>query len=467
MIKGICQRAESYLLPQGTFKRVALAGVTGLGYYAAGFPGVIAALGSYFCLRCYSAKLTQKVQPSLANPSGASADDHKGLVRSARQIDDSALLFIPRGIPTRIKWENNSCFCSSVMWAAFGNIPEIIGEIPRAIGRRLDEKKLFPRRGGIDAFVDQQDQIQTKILTDVANILRSKNPIRLNDLNALRWHLQKLEDNHFFKKNPIDTDQLKELLSLLELHGLVREFQISELISGDLINTMRHMVHRVNSNFDSTPGISGDAHEVFQTLGSLIFEGSYYQQQLTKTRFLSSGPTLNESVPTWGDFLLPMPPRDGRKHSIQSIFKKFLSSAVSELEYGQGANRKNYLVQEINKFEAPPQLLFLTLNRALSKNPMGKNIRAESQNMDPVEPDEKLDLPANFSKNSESGLYDLVGVSRHLGNFAHYDAFVKRNNSWFYSNDIKPIKQNVYPINKNEFFAAAQSGYMFFYRRIK
>lgn len=458
MVSGVCQRIGSCLLPQGAIKKVALAGVTGLSYCAAGFPGVIAALGTYLYLRQYSA---QKVQRPLSFSVGAQMDDHKRPFQSARRIDDSARLFEPQGKPAIINWSDNSCFCSSAMWAAFGNMPEIIGEIPEAIGRRLDEAELFPYICGIDGCFDPNKSEQAAALIEIAPILRSKLPIRLADLKILCKNLQKLEKTKFFESHINGAAKLKELLSLLELHGLVREFQTSPSISGDRINTMRQMVYRVNPNFNKRPGVIGDAHEVFQTLGDLIFEGSHFQQPLTNTR---TGKELNlsKTASTWGDFVLPMPPKGVGNCSMQSIFETYLSPMIYPLEYGTGKNRKTYQVSEVNQFTTPPQMLVLTLNRARSIREDEEWDEAATHNMGAVKVDERLVLPAKFSKNGREGLYRLTGLSRHLGDFAHYDAIVERGGHWFYCDDLKKAR---YPFNPGELSKTAESGYMFFYRR--
>lgn len=457
MVSGICQGVTSYL-PKMTL----VAGAAGLGFCAAGLPGVIAASGAslYYC---YSRKTPPLQLP--CSPKVMDADDHKEHF-IARPIDNSARLFQPQGSPAKIIWKDNSCFCSSVTWAAFTNIPEIIGEIPEAIGRRWNENHLFPNIGGIEGVITP---INEKILMQMAPVLRKKDALTLSDFVEMRKSLASLDTDEL---PPECQKRLKALLSLLELHQLIREFQTSSYISGDRVNSLREMVYRVNPDFEGTGTVTGDSHEVFQTLADLVFEGSSFQQELTTTR-VGKGLNLSASTPNWGDFLLPMPREKGQMRSLQAIFERYLAPPKYDLPYGKP--EKIYHVQETTRFERPPLFLALTMNRGepsieeedLSDSDDDCKGLVAQMNMDPIHVEEQLTLEPKFSKNGQKGDYQLVGMSRHLGNFAHYDAIMRRpDGTWYYGDDLQK-HSSVYPFNKAELSNTAKTGYSYYFRLVR
>ncbi len=454
---SICNRVGSYL-PSLSFKnveRAIMAGIAVQSLCMGGIPMLIAEAGAYYFGRKYL----------MADELPAQFPLVAGL---PTRLDVSARLNVPAETPTKIIWSGNSCFCSSALWSFFASQPVALGELPEAISRRLNTADLFP--GGLHPSDEQ-----TAPLCAIVEIVNKREPITLGDFNRLRQSLQQFEVYGF----PIGANErnLKALLSLLELHDLIREYQTGKPMKGERINSLREMVFRVDPNFRDTGTRIGDAHEVFQPLANLIFEGSRFEQNLHTTR-VGQGQHLTEVRPNWGDIALPMPMPivSGQKPTLQSIFEEYLApSKPVKIELGDA--HTSYMLKETNQFETAPQFLALTLKRGdvamvedtdykMGESTDFKFKAVQAMNMDEVDVRSRLDLDGRFCRDGRKARYELVSVSRHMGSFAHYDAISRGpKGSWNYCNDLKK-EGSVYRFEASDIPKYAETGYMFFFRRV-
>lgn len=452
---SICNRVGSYL-PNLTFKNVERAIMAGLAVQSlcmGGIPLLIAEAGAYYFGRKYLITDEQPAQLPL-------------VAGGPTRLDVSARLNVPAESPTKIIWSGNSCFCSSALWSFFASQPVALGELPEAISRRLNQAALFP--GGLHPSVEQ-----TEPLFAIVEIINKREPITQGDFNRLRQFLQQFEVSGF--PAGANDRNLKALLSLLELHDLIREYQTGKPISGDRINSLREMVFRVDPNFRDRGTRIGDAHEVFQPLANLIFEGSRFEKRLHTTR-TGQGQHLTEVRTNWGDIALPMPIVSGQKPTLQSIFEEYLApSRLVKIELGR--EHTSYMLKETNQFETAPEFLALTLKRGdvamvedtdfkLGESMDFKFKAVQAMNMDKVDVRSRLDLDGRFCQDGGKARYELVSVSRHMGSFAHYDAISRTpQGGWNYCNDLNK-GDSVYKFNASDIPKYAETGYMFFFRRV-
>ncbi len=465
MVSGICGKLTSYL-PKVNLERLVVLGISGIGYALSGLPGMIASIGGFYFaspyLRTLPASSLKRSEEAVQLPIPFTSkffDDQKREIES-RPVDLSARLFSPNKAPTQVQWKHNSCFCSAAIWTFFTNEPAVLGEIPEAIARRLDKRNLF--HNGIEAVAGRSSPEQITPLFSIYSIIEKRTPLTLADLISLRQGLADLEKCGF--PDGVNVPKLQELLSLLELHSLIREFQTSKgSISGDRVNEIRKIVLRVNANFQGISSLTGDAHEVFQTLANLVFDGSKFQQTMTTTRTdIRQGSSFvmqPEKRSNWGDFLLPMPKPGSRSSTLQSILQNYLAPA-NPIHMQVGPQKLSYFMKESQTLETAPPFLALTLNRA-----QPSEAGVQRMNMGAIDVDPHLDLESSCFEDRRSAHYELVGVARHLGNFSHYDAAVNKSGiGWHYCNDLK--NPSVYPFKASEVSEFAKTGYMFFYRKI-
>jgi hypothetical protein len=444
---SICQSIRSYL--PSTFKGFERALVAGLALHGActwGIPVAIAQLGAYYFGRKYILPDTQEEVRFAPLPPAPPS-----------RLDPSARLAPPNANPTQIIWKDNSCFCSSISWSFFTTEPAALRELPESISRRMNMGSLFPG-------------VQSEALIPIAEIINKK-ALTLADFNQVRQMLQQFEVYGYPPGSNIP--KLNALLTLLELHDFVREYQAGKPVSGDRVNALKDMVYRVNANFRDRGNRPGDAHEVFQTLADLIFEGSPIAQNITTTR-MGDGRNLQEMRPNWGDIVLPMPAPQSKKQTLQSIFNEYMAPKnLVPVELGYFPHKRTYRVKETNQFDTPPPFLALSLKRGdvsleevldfKDVDSISFQIKAvQAMNMDPVDVGERLELDRGFCRDGRAARYQLVSVSRHLGDFAHYDAVSRRpDGSWNYCNDLK---KSITTLPKLGDYA--DTGYICFFRRI-
>lgn len=426
MVSSVCKRISCRLpaLTPTHVGRLLVAGAVGLatfvkvasaGSLLASVPvAVLAAGATHYLFHKFVGKELPSIQVPLRLSSSALIQNHFDSKEShSPQLDRSALLLQPVGKAAMIQNEDHSCFCSAVLWPFLGNIPEVLKEIPEAIVRRLRQEILFPK--GVNILFSAE---QIEPIANILNLLRQNRPFCLQDFNALRKTLQKLEGAGFPQAGGA---HWKELLSLLELHDLVREFQTTDKISGTRANVLRRIVNRVNPSFQDVGNRMGDAQEVVQILGTLIFSGSPLMR--TFSSFRDEG--------NWGERFLPMPQKPN--FSIDQLLCENLAGG---------------------QYDQPPSLFVLALNRW---DP--QTLQMDSA---PVQANEEFRLSNKFFKNGMSPRYELVGVSRKFSDSAHYDAIWKRpiEQAWYYGDD----RNTVCSFNPAQLGRIAESGYLFFYR---
>ncbi|MBX7066880.1 MAG: hypothetical protein K1X28_06595 [Parachlamydiales bacterium] len=327
----------------------------------------------------------------------------------ARPLDPSVYLFQPKGQAARIRNDGNSCAFSSVLWN-LANMPEILGELPLAIARRLNQ---------IERLADPTIQ----------RILQKRGPLQLADFEALRIALIGYEAR----------PECKELLSLLQLHDLIREFQTTDEMLGARVNDFRTIIYRMDPTFEATGIRMGDAHDIFMHLAEPIFRNSRLEQQFHFTNNLGNP----SRVSNWGHLELPLNPD--------------ISIADTMLEYLNTCN---------GQFNTAPQLLALNLKRNDFTYVEGKENRwipTITMLFHPVKPSDTIQLGPDYFRDRRGARYQLVGVSRRLEGRAHYDATWKRpGGQWYYGDDLN----KVYSISSEEARKTAAQGYLFFYRKI-
>ncbi len=387
------------------FNRFVL-GAVGLGaYLTVGAPLAILSMGACYYL---------KEQVLARMPSAQVVQGSSRNVTVSNELSVSLKRKNPQA--AQISNQGNCCFCSSVLWSFFANEPVVARELPLAIARKLNDPALLPElrltwRQKMLSFVDVYD------FSQVLGILNKKTSLGQSDLNTLRTSLQGLEQKGLLGGEK--GRKARELLSLLELHDIIQEFQKTPSMKGSRVNDMRNIVARVNNTFDATGTKTGDAQEVFQAIADLIFEKSKVEQSLF---------TGNRSkIPNWGDFMLPLEPQE----PVRDIFLR---------EY-QGY-----------EFSKAPEFLALGVKRYDEKGAL---------HFDPVIADTEFTLP--MYQNGGDPEYELVGVSRRLPGIAHYDAFWKQEDAWYYGNDLK--SPSVQQVDVDTVWNEARTGYLFFYRK--
>ena len=135
------------------------------------------------------------------------------------------------------------------------------------------------------------------------------------------------------------------------------------------------------------------------------------------------------------------------------------------------------MLKETNQFETAPQFLALTLKRGdvamvedtdykMGESTDFKFKAVQAMNMDKVDVRSRLDLGGRFCRDGRNAHYELVAVSRHMGSFAHYDAISRApQGGWNYCNDLNK-GDSVYRFNASDIPKYAETGYMFFFRRV-
>jgi hypothetical protein len=442
-------------LPSFTFKNVERALVAGLavqGFCMGGFALAIMEVGSYWFGRKFVIDDAPIQMPLYGG--------------DPTRLDVSARLKVPAKSPTKIIWKDNSCFCSSALWSFFSSQRAVLGELPEAISRRLNAKELCSLQHL------QPTPEQTEPLSNILEIVSQKTPITLANFNQLRKCLQRFEIVGF--PVGVDVPNMKALLSLLELHGLIREYQKGKPMSGERVNSLREMVYRVDSSFKDRGSLIGDAHEVIQPLAHLIFKGSKFEQNLHTTRANEWEDSLFETRRNWGDLALPMPIVAGQKKKLQSILEDYLAP-LEPVKIRLGPEHTLHSLRETNQFDTAPELLALTLKRGdismeqdvdFKSKGFGGLQAVSKMNMDEVDVSEDLELAARFCKDGRKGRYKLTAISRHRGNFAHYDAISKGpRGGWSHCDDLQK-DLSVSGFKASDIPKYAQTGYMFFFSKV-
>lgn len=401
MISSACNTIYSSLpsFNKENLSRLAV-GAIGMGAYwlTSSAPLALITMGTSYLVKkvAFRAEIAQSIKSDVSIL--LSAPQGKAELPQSIKSNASILLNAPQGKAAMIRNQANSCFCSSVLWSFFANEPTVLEQLPQAVMRRVEALRT-------------QEPIRA--------VLSQKTSVDWNDFVRMQTALHRMEDGGF----PVGAvgRSLKELLSLLELHCLIREFQNTDEMQGNRVNAMRKMTERVNSNFEGTGTRLGDAQEVFQILADLIFEGSPYEQ-----RFTEINPVGKKDVLNWGYFQLPLK-------------KLSLGETLGEAIAG-------------NQFQFAPPFLALNLQRGLHGR----------EDFSPVDVQEKIILTKKYFKSGDQATYELVGVSRRLSSMAHYDAFWKRGGDWYYGDDLK----SVFPFDANSYLkGASETGYLFIYRR--
>lgn len=336
----------------------------------------------------------------------------KGLAHSA------VALRKPEGVSASITNRGNSCFCSSVLWSFFSNEP-CVTELPKAIIRRISSDNLFSTPMQNLPMTDDQ----TQPIFEIAEVLKKRESFTKSDFDKLRGVLQTLEQVGF--PTGCNEREMKELLTLLELYQLVDEFQNTSSMSGNRVNAMRKMAARVNNTFKDTGTQMGDAEELFRALADLIFSKSSYERTLFR---YSPEVKAHNPEPNWGDFSLPLE----KGKSLSVMFKNHLGES---------------------QFSSPPPFLALTLIRSFLNR----------DSFDPIIPDLEFKLPKTYLVEGADANYELVGISRRRQDSAHYDAYWKREDQWYYGNELL-TDEPVYPVEASTIQKHASNGYLFFYR---
>lgn len=317
--------------------------------------------------------------------------------------------------------QGNSCFCSSVLWSFFTNEPLVQEGLPHSIARKIEECANLrepPTSWWQKALAFKEEPI----FSEIRNILTQNEPFNLTAFDALRIRLQSLEQRRSLASE--NRKAFRELLSLLELHDLIQEFQNSSSMMGGRVNSMRNMAARVNHNFEGTGTQTGDAQEIFQILAGLIFANSKTEQMLSNSYY-----PQRPKEPNWGSLDISLKPNA----SIAETFKK---------EYWD------------RKFPSPPPFLAININRHSQD---GSQMR-----FDPVIADLEFELPKWIAEANQTTRYELVGASRRLPDKAHYDALWKQGGQWYSGDDLCP--EAVCPFEESFLSEALSTGYLFFYR---
>lgn len=362
-----------------------------------------------------AASLRERVMPVVAAP--ILAEEHKGEV-PARALDLSVRLYQPVGQAAGIQNEGNSCAFSSVLWN-LANMTEILGELPEAIGRRLAQIDSLPGELNL--------------------ILQKRTPITLDDFHILRIALEHQEYSGRLSKN------CTELLSLLQLHHLVREFQTTGAMPGDRVNDLRAIIHRIDPQFEAIGTRMGDAHEIFSPLAELIFRGSRFDQHFHFTNAAGN----DSHVANWGHLELPLMPQ--------------ISVADTLLEYLNGCN---------GRFDTAPPILAINLKRNDLTYVAAKDqwVPAVTMRFDPVIPNDVVRLGGGYFRDNKGAEYQLIGVCRRMEDMAHYDAIWKRpEGQWYYGNDLEenPVRPAKPPSDPTGMASEVSAqGYLFFYRKV-
>lgn len=373
----------------------------------------------------------------------------------------------------KIIWKNNSCFLSSAMWSFFLNEPIVLNTLSASIERRMAVEDLFPKI--IPRILDSNlsDQKRAALL-EVGHQLTTR-----GNLPELCKQLKILVKGGY--PDGVNDHAVNELISLLELQILIDECQAGQPVDGNRINSLRETLKRVNSNFLDMGNRTGDASEVINILADLIFEGSPIEQNHTKillcigknslspipqwdeqvnplTGIITDGkgtektPSTGEikSIETnWGRFELELTPNASVKHLLENRF--FPPVPYERKHLADNYKLEPFEIHETNQLKRPPELLVLTMGR-LEK----PDIK--------IDVEENLELDPHFFKNGEAGRYELTGISKHLGSFAHYISLVKRPNGSILLCD--DLRGKCDPCSHDDFMQAAQTGYVLIYRKI-
>ena len=398
-MSAICNKVNSYLPLLGYLT----VGAVGLATYIdSGMPVALMAIGAAgYAVK----KFFQKEEPVVRPP-------------QERRLSEKVILLPTEGRLAEIQNQKASCFCTTVLWAFFANNRSALDGLPSAI---LREWNLLAPASDEDVELHQ--------------ILQIRGAITLKKLRELRQLLQLRE-----KEGRLN-GQLNKMLSLLELHKMVRmTLKQKPNVSAA---AMRKIAARVNGSFRDTGSQFGDADEIFRILGALIFEDSPDQQTLTDR--------LGRKENNWG--AIPLCLEEGL--TLSDLF-------VSQYE---GA-----------EFDRPPEFIAFTVKR----NDVVVEERKFSPNefdyvsidlLNPINPNEEFCLNRPFFKNGAAARYALTGIVRRIkrDGIPHYDAFWKGKSGQWYQGDDLGVSGNgatVKRVSKNFTFREVKSGYLFFYQKM-